>query len=406
MRFSTLELQQLAGIAAGGVVVAVLIVLLVRWLKKMDAIWPDAAKALGLLFREDDQGNPWVTNVLTRSSIVEGVLDGVPVRLAATTERRGNTRRIQTTVTAVAQSAGPAFTVQLAMGAKRPKQQFHVIALGDAHFDRKVVLSGEEPDAVRARIDRPVREALLALPYTIDQLGLTVTAQEVTLAWPGTPSQQPEIETLIRAAVAIAGAKPQGGPARAAPPPTRSSPPAPKGDYLRQLADGFGFTLEQLEANRRGTIHEGQRKKVGVGCGVFFAIFFMLASLGGGVGGAIALYADFQKPISSTDMNGIYALGGAGVVVGFLFLLATIASFRTIARRKAAYLGAPVVFEGPVQKIQITGQHTDHRLNVGGLHVSVPKPGWDLVTQSAGYRLYTANDELLSIEPTGTTSSG
>lgn len=398
MRFSALELQQLAAIAGVCLAVVFLFVALFRWLEKMDAIWPQTAKKLGLRFREQSSGNPLLAASRIQSKVIEGVLDGVPIRLVASRETIGNVRRATTVVSAVVQTPGAPFTVQIAKGAQRPESQFHAIPLGDAEFDQKVMLSGEQPAAVRARFDRSVRAAILAVP--IDQLGLTVTATEVTLSLPWMPFRANEVEALIRAARTIAGAAPTNAPVPA--------PSVPKRDaYLGQLAEGFGFTLEQLDANRRGEIHESQRKKVGVGCGPFVAIFFTLATLGGGVGGAFALYDDFRKPISRTDMNGIYALGGAGVVLGLICLAITISAFRGVAARKRAYLGRPEVVEGPVQKVSISGRYVAFKLNLGGRTFVTPKKGWDLITQSARYRVYAVHGELISVEPaTGTPSSG
>lgn len=175
-------------------------------------------------------------------------------------------------------------------------------------------------------------------------------------------------------------------------------------EYVAQLAKGHGFTLEQLELNRSGKLHPAQvarGRRSGVAPGVFLSLLAVLA-IGGGVGGALLLYDDYRKPVSSVDMNGLYALGGGGVLLGLLFLYGAISSFSSVGRHRAAYArGQIVVSEGSVQKVRIRQRRSADtwRYEIGGRSFNVPNDGWELVTNGARYRVYSIAGDFLSIEP-------
>lgn len=174
--------------------------------------------------------------------------------------------------------------------------------------------------------------------------------------------------------------------------------------YLEQLAKAHGFTLEQLAANRDRQIHPAQLargRRSGVGSGVVLVIL-ALVILAGGVGGALLLYSDLRPPISQVDLNGVFALAGAGLVIAIGLGIAAITTFRKVGRRRDAYgRGQPDLVEGPVQKIHIRRrrERDAYRYQIGGKTFDVPHDGWQLVTQGARYRAYFVAGDLLSIEP-------
>ncbi len=175
--------------------------------------------------------------------------------------------------------------------------------------------------------------------------------------------------------------------------------------YVRQLGEGHGFSLEQLTANREGRIHplqieRGSRSGMG---GAVFAVVLAVLFAAGGVGGALLLYADYGKPISAVDMNGLYALGGGGVFLCFLFLGGALLGFRKVAHRRRVYGAGPAsVAEGPLHKVYIEGRGgipSQWRYVIGGVSFQVSRRAWELTTHGARYRAYHAAGDLLSIEP-------
>lgn len=183
------------------------------------------------------------------------------------------------------------------------------------------------------------------------------------------------------------------------------APHDPRQAYLRDLAATHGFTLEELEQNRQGRLHPAQAargKSSGIGCGVFL-IFLGLLVVAGGVGGAIYLYDDYSKPISDVDMNGIYALGGGGIVLGALLGIGALATFWKVSQRRKTYAKSPaLVAQGPLQKVHVQGRGgvpSQWRYVIGGVNFVVSQKAWELTTHGAQYRVYHLAGDLLSIEP-------
>jgi hypothetical protein len=179
----------------------------------------------------------------------------------------------------------------------------------------------------------------------------------------------------------------------------------PRQAYLQELGQAHGFSLEQLEMNRKSQIHPAQTargRSSGVG-GSVFAIVLGLLFAGGGVGGALLLHDDYAKPVSDIDMKGLYALGGGGIVLGVLFIGGALLGFRKVGRRRRAYERGPAqVAEGQVHKVHIQGRGgvpSQWRYVVGGVSFQVSQRAWELMTQGARYRAYHLAGDLLSIEP-------
>lgn len=176
-------------------------------------------------------------------------------------------------------------------------------------------------------------------------------------------------------------------------------------DYLLQLGRAYGFTLDQLEANRAGLIHPAQLARgraSGVARGAMLLIL-AIAALSGGAAGASALHDELRPPISQVDMNGVYALVAAGVLVAITLGAAALATLLGVRQRRGIYArGELCVVEGPAHKIHIhrRGGAGDTRLcRVGDRTFPTQRSAWDLITQGAQYRAYFAGSDLLSIEP-------
>lgn len=393
------EKMQWAAICGGLLVFVCLLALLVRWLRKLAAIWPDCAKKLGLVFREENTGNAFTSRTM-RQKCLEGVVSAVPVRLVSSRETIGRTTQTQTRVHArLPVPAATAFSVQIARGAQRAAS-YHRVPTGEPDFDRRVALSSDAPDAVKAQFGAEVRAAILRLPMSV--VGLSSDRAEVCVSYAGEPDTLQALEALIALGVAAAQTRFQ-------PEATEPIQPRPVAEasaatmdlqaYLEQLGNGHGFTVQQLAANRAGQIHPEQRAGLRSGVGGVVSIVLALVSLAGGVGGAMLLYVDFRKPIDRLDMNGIYLLATAGVVLAVLFSALSTVMFIKAARRRRAYRGQPTVVEGAVQKVQIRGQIEVFSYNIGKHSFFAPRKGWELVTHGARYRVYCVAGDLLSIEP-------
>jgi hypothetical protein len=182
-------------------------------------------------------------------------------------------------------------------------------------------------------------------------------------------------------------------------------PADPREAYLSQLAAAHGFSLEELAQNRLGRLHPAQAARgrgAGIGRGVALLLLGALVAAGA-VGGALLLYEDYSKPVSDTDMNGLYALGGGGVLLGALLALGALLTFHGVSRRRRAFAQSPpLVAEGPLRKIHIDGRGgmpSQWRYEIGGVSFVVSRRAWELLTPGARYRAYHLAGDLLSIEP-------
>ncbi len=175
--------------------------------------------------------------------------------------------------------------------------------------------------------------------------------------------------------------------------------------YLKELGKAHEFSHEELAQNRLGRLHEaqvGRGSRSGVG-GSVFAMLLGLMFAGGGVGGALYLHADLQQPVSDVDMNGLYALGGGGVLLGVLFVGGALLGFSKVARRRRAYAsGLVLVADAPVHKVHVQGRGgapSQWIYVIGRLRFQVSRRAWELVTHGAHYRVYHLEGDLLSLEP-------
>ncbi len=203
LAMSTYEMQQWAMIVAGGVVFIGIVIAIVRFLRAQDAIWPACAKKFGIAFREEDGGS--FTGPSTRSKILEGNVQGTPVRLVFTHEQSGRMHRRGTRAHARAYApAQRAFNVQIERGYGF-QPHFHAVPTGDPAFDRIVQMKCDVPDAARALVDPNVRAALAALP--VGEYALSYDRGEICLSFGRDPSSLQDLEIPLHVVLASARAR-------------------------------------------------------------------------------------------------------------------------------------------------------------------------------------------------------
>lgn len=197
-------MMQWAGLAAGSLAFVGIVGGFVKFALRVNAIWPDTAKQLGLVFKDRDAGNAFTSRSEAQQS-VEGIISGVAIRAFEFRERVGGTTRSGTRV--LGRALVPTerqFTFQLERNAANGPR-FHVVDTGDPAFDRTVVLKSESPEDVRALLDPAVRTAMLWL--TRPAASVSYDRGELCLAYGGTPSSQEELERAIRFVVAAASVR-------------------------------------------------------------------------------------------------------------------------------------------------------------------------------------------------------
>lgn len=199
------ELLQWAGVLAGGAVTVAVIFGIVKMMRSLGRLWPDAAQAFGLKHEAKQTGNAFGAAMGVRQTDVErlhGSVDGIRVEVIASSESAGNRKSSGTRVVAHAKHLAAEkfqFTVE-----KAPNRgaAFHVVSTGDDLFDRRVVLKGEAKAQVKALMGPKVREALAALPQSEAQVFYDQGV--VVLSFGGVPWSKEELQAPIRAALALA----------------------------------------------------------------------------------------------------------------------------------------------------------------------------------------------------------
>jgi hypothetical protein len=173
--------------------------------------------------------------------------------------------------------------------------------------------------------------------------------------------------------------------------------------YLAQVGEAHGFTLEELDANRQGKVHQRQlASATGVG-GVLAASVLTLLAAGGGSIGAFLYYDDARKPLARLDRNALVGIVGVTALVTLFFLWVFVSAERGRRRRLAAFSrGVVEVVVAPAVKSGVQGRGgaaSSWFLTFGDQRFSVLRDRWDLVTHGATYRAYTLEGRLLSFEP-------
>lgn len=192
--------EELLLLVVGGTVVALLALLIVRWSRKLDAIFPDLAKEYGLEYTREKQGSAF-TNV-KQSDILRGVAQGTPLQVVATYETRGRMRMRSSWIAVPAPAGVAPCTINLQR--KRPAADIHLVRSGDAAFDAQWWVTSDAPAAVRALLAPAVRAELRECPQA--ELRLVVQGGHLVLSFPGTPSNRAELQAPVKVALALARA--------------------------------------------------------------------------------------------------------------------------------------------------------------------------------------------------------
>lgn len=192
--------MELLQVVAVGLVIAGIVAGVVILSRKEGAAYKAVASQYGLAFSEEKQGTG-LGNV-RQSSLLQGVVEGVPVKLVATYETRGRTRMRGTWIATDNPTRVPPCAINV-LGTP-PKADVHLVRTGDATFDGKRWITSDTPTAVRFLLGDEVRARLLACPQT--EFKIVVEGGNLVLSFGGTPSNQAELQAPLDALLALAKA--------------------------------------------------------------------------------------------------------------------------------------------------------------------------------------------------------
>lgn len=178
---------------------AVVVFAIVRWSRKLDAVFPDAATKYGLTFTREKRGN-WLSNVL-HSSQLRGVVNGTPIEVVSTYQTRGRMRMRSTVVASPAPAGLPACTINIS--SRPPAARMHLVPTGDARFDSLRFVTSDAPACVRALLTDKTRACLLRCKQP--ELRLVVNDGQLVLSFPDTPSSEAELHGPLDVLLAIDG---------------------------------------------------------------------------------------------------------------------------------------------------------------------------------------------------------
>lgn len=188
------ELLQWAAIAGGGVVVGAGVFALVRFSRKLDALWPDTAKKYGLAYTKNGEGSAFTNSKEAHT------LTGPSLTVISTREQVGNQRRTGTLIAAVSERV-PA-GLQLEISRTRPKASLHLVTTGDARFDGLRFVLSESAEQARALMTPEVRAWLLKCPQWT--LRVATERGRVVLSFGDLVTDHADLEGPIEVALALA----------------------------------------------------------------------------------------------------------------------------------------------------------------------------------------------------------
>ena len=195
---SALEWAQVLAVL---LVVSAIVAGVVLVAKKEGAAWAAVAREFGLAFSKEKQGTG-LGNV-RQSSLLQGQVQGIPVKLVATYETRGRMRMRGTWIATDNPTRVPPCVINV-LG-KPPAAEVHRVPTGDASFDSRRWITSDTPTAVRFLLSDEVRAKLLACPQT--DLKIVVEGGNLVLSFGGTPSGLAELKAPLEALLALARAQ-------------------------------------------------------------------------------------------------------------------------------------------------------------------------------------------------------
>jgi hypothetical protein len=168
--------------------------------RKEGAAYAAVASRYGLAFSKEKQGTG-LGNV-RQSSVLQGEVEGVPVKLVATYETRGRTRMRGTWIATDNPMRVPPCAINVSGTA--PKTDVHLVRTGDAAFDARRWITSDTPTAVRFLLGDEVRARLLACPQAESKI--VVDGGTLVFSFGGTPSSLAELQAPLDALLALAKA--------------------------------------------------------------------------------------------------------------------------------------------------------------------------------------------------------
>lgn len=192
-----MELLQIGGV---GLVVLAIVAGVVVLARKEGAAYAAVSRQYGLAFSKEKEGTG-LGNV-RQSQVLQGQVDGIPLKLVATYETRGRTRMRGTWIATDNPLRVPPCAINV-LGAA-PKTDVHLVRTGDAAFDARRWITSDTPTAVRFLLGDDVRARLLACPQA--DMRIVVDGGTLVLSFGGTPSNQAELQAPIEALLALARA--------------------------------------------------------------------------------------------------------------------------------------------------------------------------------------------------------
>ena len=184
-------------VGAIAAIVLGVVYLVVRWIRKLNALFPEAAQRYGITFTREKKGG-FLRNTVD-SSRLAGIVKGTPIEVVSTYQTRGRLR-MRSTLVASPLSGLPACTINISH--RRPATNVHLVPTDDVQFDGKRSVTSDAPAAVRVLLTPAVRTELLGCPQA--ELRLVVNDGHVVLSFGDTPANQAELHGPIDTVLALA----------------------------------------------------------------------------------------------------------------------------------------------------------------------------------------------------------
>ncbi len=245
---SETELLSWLVVGGGGLAFIGLIVAFIRFMRTSNAIFPATAKKYGLTYSRVDTSELFGLGNTTNIERLQGVVHDIPISVESKYQTLGNTR-MHRTVLVSRTHVGGLQPCTINVSTLRPAASVHLVPTGNAHFDARCWVTSDNPDIARSVLTPSVQEALLRFPR--GEVQFILGGEGWTLAYYNSTSSQAELHALIDALLAVVRNNGIGvsNDERI----TKSTVP-----YLEQLGQAYGFTLDELQANRIGLVHPVQ----------------------------------------------------------------------------------------------------------------------------------------------------
>lgn len=195
-----MSVMELLQVVAVGLVILGIVAGVVVLSRKEAAAYAAVSKQYGLAFSEEKQSTGLGNS--RQSSVLQGQVEGMPVKLVATYETRGRTRMRGTWIATDNPTKAPPCAINVL--STKPKTDVHLVRTGDADFDARRWITSDTPAAVRFLLVDEVRARLLACSQA--EFKIVIDGGNLVLSFGGTPSSQAELQAPLDAFLALAKA--------------------------------------------------------------------------------------------------------------------------------------------------------------------------------------------------------